>query len=161
MNRKRTAVISAALMSLGTITFAGAPAGLNGQVSKDRSDVKAEGAQSSADAKEVKRLSDLSAQATGRSRQAHEVYVQKVAAHKAAVKSFGAKDSRAEQASKDEEAAKQEWTARMKEQQDVSAQRKAAIEKLHSADVARNKDVHQLESDQSQGHPKPAAPPKQ
>lgn len=131
----------------------------NGQgVSKDRSDIKADGAQAGADEKEVKRLSDLSAQATERTSQAHEAYVQKVSARNAAMKSFGAKDARTAQASKDEAAAKQEWEARLKEQQNVAAQRKAAIEKLHTADLARNKDVHKLTSDEGQRRSKPAAP---
>jgi hypothetical protein len=163
MNRRSINIVAIALFSLGSVVFAGSPASRNGQqTSKDRSDIKADSSKSAADEKEVKQLNDQFNQATARSRQAHDVYLQKVKAREAAVKSYGAKDPRAEQAVKDEAAAKQEWETRMKEAQDVAAQRKAAIAKLHGADTSYSSDVHKLESDEGQGHSKPKpAPPNQ
>jgi hypothetical protein len=155
MNRRSVGTVTVTLMLLGgSVTFAGSPAGP--QVSKDRSDIKADSAKSGADEKEVKRLSDLLAQATGKTRQAHTAYVQKTSAREAAVKSFGPKDPRAQQASKDETTAKQEWLANIKEEQQIATQRKAAIAKLHAANTGYTNDVHKLGKDE-QGHPKPAA----
>jgi chromosome segregation ATPase len=154
MNRSSIGFLTVTLMLLGgSITFAGSPAGP--QVSTDRSDIKADSAHSSADEKEVKRLSEQLAQATVKTHQAHSAYVQKTSAREAAVKSYGAKDPRAAQASKDEAAAKQEWETSIKAEQQIAAQRKAAIAKLQTANTAYSKDVHKLAKDE-QGHPKPA-----
>jgi hypothetical protein len=162
MNRRSINIAAIALFSLASVSFAGSPASPNGhQVSKDRSDIKADASKSAADEKEVKQLNGQFNQAAARSRQAHDVYMQKVKAREAAVKSYGAKDPRAEQAVKDEAAAKQEWETRMKEQKDIAAQRKAAIDKLHGADTSYSNDVHKLDADEGQGHSKPKpAPPK-
>jgi len=143
-----------------TVSPAYAQTANKAQVSKDESGIKNDNAQSSADAKEVKRLTDLSNQATTKARQAHEVFLQKAAARKTAVQSYGGKDPRAQQAAKDEAAARQEWTASLKEQQQIGAQRKAAIEKLDAALGNRRKDVNQLESDEGKPHAKAAAKPK-
>jgi len=165
MNLRNLGIVAVALVSLsGGVAFAGSPASPNGQQApKDRSAVKADAGKSTADEQEVKRLSEQLAQATSRSHQAHDAYLQKVKAREAAVKSYGAKDPRAGQAVKDEAAAKQEWEARLKEAQDIAAQRKAAIEKLHGADSSYVNDVHKMDSDESQGHSKPTTatkPPK-
>ncbi len=154
MNRRTISIVIAALLSLGgTVILTGSPVTPYGQdASKDKSAVKADGAQSAADAKEVKRLSALSGQAGDKTRQAHQVYVQKIEATKAAIKSSGGKGPAVDQARKDEAAAKTDWMARMKEQQDVDAQRKAAIGKLHDVNEARSKDVHKLDSDESKPH---------
>jgi hypothetical protein len=145
MNRK---TLFMAILALMAIAIADSPGSLNAQQSsQDRKSIQADGTTSATDAKEVKRLNDLAAQAINHTRQLHQVYLQNVGAREAAVKSHGEKDSRTQQAYKEEATAKQDWTAGIKNEQDVAAQRKAAIEKLHADSSKRTKDVDKLDSD--------------
>ncbi len=142
------AATAAMMFVSGVATWSGLPALAAPQVAQDENTVKSAGSQSHADGQEVKRLSDLSYQASQRTREAHTVLQQKSAARAAAEKSYGGKDARTLAAKKEEAAAMQAWKDREKEQRDLQAQRSAAIAKLHGADTAHDKDVQKLESDE-------------
>ncbi len=146
MNRNR---ITVTLLGLLFVACAGFPARANAQQSSaDRKQLQTDGSKSAADQKDVKRLDTLAAQAIDRAHQAHETYLQKIAARQSDFKSFGAKDSRTVQAGKEEATAKQDWMARIKEEKEVTAQRTAAIQKAHAATMADRQDVNKLESDE-------------